>query len=199
MALCSDPQLLILDEPTVAMDVSARREFWQGREMAAGLGRTLLFATHYLDEAENYADRVVVIADGKVIADAPAHTLTEVVGTREIRCRLSPADRGELEALPGMAEVRISGEHVVLRCTDSDRALRALLDLGAPVRGRGADPLPAGRSAAHGLTRLPGKNSPTVASTSGSSPTTWASSRVSELPSAHGPRPISVAARYMVW
>ncbi|WP_027346915.1 ABC transporter ATP-binding protein [Hamadaea tsunoensis] len=128
MALCSDPQLLILDEPTVAMDVSARREFWQRRETASGLGRTLLFATHYLDEAENYADRVVVIAGGKVIADAPADALTEVVGTREIRCRLSPADRGELESLPGVAEVRISGDHVVLRCTDSDRALRTLLD-----------------------------------------------------------------------
>ena len=70
-AIAGDPQLLVLDEPTAAMDVQARRNFWKQIRGFAGRGRTVLFATHYLHEADDAADRVVVIAGGRKIADGP--------------------------------------------------------------------------------------------------------------------------------
>jgi len=65
VALIGDPELLILDEPTVAMDVEARRAFWVAMRRLAAEGRTLLFATHYLDEADANADRAILLARGK--------------------------------------------------------------------------------------------------------------------------------------
>src|SRR4051794_20603375 len=66
VALVSDPDLLVLDEPTAAMDVQGRREFWKAMRGFTNTGRTVLFATHYLEEAENYADRVVLMRAGQV-------------------------------------------------------------------------------------------------------------------------------------
>lgn len=72
LALVPDPDLLVLDEPTVAMDVATRREFWAAMRRFVAAGRTVLFATHYLDEADGFADRVVLLRDGRVVADRPA-------------------------------------------------------------------------------------------------------------------------------
>ena len=69
LALVPDPDLLVLDEPTVAMDVEIRRAFWASMREFTGSGRTVLFATHYLEEADDFADRVVVLAGGRIVAD----------------------------------------------------------------------------------------------------------------------------------
>ena len=69
MALLSDPALLLLDEPTTGMDVEGRRAFWSAIREDAALGRTVLFATHYLEEADQYADRIVLISQGRIVAD----------------------------------------------------------------------------------------------------------------------------------
>ncbi len=80
VALVSDPELLVLDEPTVAMDVEGRHAFWTTmREFAAG-GRTILFATHYLEEADRYADRAVLMAGGRIVADGPTTEIRATVG-----------------------------------------------------------------------------------------------------------------------
>ena len=71
LALLADPQLLVLDEPTAGMDVAARREFWAVMREEAARGRTVVFATHYLEEADDFADRIVLVADGRVVADGP--------------------------------------------------------------------------------------------------------------------------------
>jgi ABC-2 type transport system ATP-binding protein len=127
IALVSDPDLLVLDEPTVAMDVEARREFWATMRSFAARGKTVVFATHYLEEADAYADRVILMAQGRVVADGPATELKATVGLRTIRATLPGADVATLAALPGVTNVETRGEAVILNCADSDAALRALL------------------------------------------------------------------------
>jgi ABC-2 type transport system ATP-binding protein len=127
IALVSDPELLILDEPTVAMDVEGRRAFWAAMRDFAGRGKTVVFATHYLEEADDYADRAVLMAAGRVVADGPTTEIKARVGRRVIRATLPLVSVDELESLPGVALAELRGDGVVLRCSDSDLALRALL------------------------------------------------------------------------
>jgi ABC-2 type transport system ATP-binding protein len=128
LALVSDPKLLVLDEPTAGMDVEARHAFWTAVRGLAGLGRTILFATHYLEEADMYADRAVLLAHGRVVAQGPTTEIKAMVGTRTIRATLPGIPVAQLERLPGVASVERRGEAVVLVCADSDAAIRALLE-----------------------------------------------------------------------
>lgn len=129
LALASDPQLLVLDEPTVGMDVESRRRFWDSiRAFAAG-GKTVLFATHYLEEADAYADRAILMAKGRIVADGPTSEIRARVGRRTIRATLGPVDSEELERLPGVVAVEQRGDAVRLSCSDSDAAIRTLLAL----------------------------------------------------------------------
>jgi ABC-2 type transport system ATP-binding protein len=134
LALVADPELLVLDEPTVAMDVGARREFWATVRALAAEGRTVLFATHYLEEADSYADRVVLMAAGRVVADGATTEIKAMVGTRTIRATLPGVAEGELLRLRGVISVERHGEAVTLRCSDSDAALRQLLAAHAQAR-----------------------------------------------------------------
>jgi ABC-2 type transport system ATP-binding protein len=133
-ALASGAALLVLDEPTVGMDVEARHGFWQTIRAAAASGTTVIFATHYLEEADAYADRVVLLAGGKVVADGPATEIKARVGQRVIRATLAAADLEELRRLPGVSAAERHGAVVVLTCGDSDAALRALLSGFAEAR-----------------------------------------------------------------
>ncbi len=87
VALVSDPDLLVLDEPTAAMDVQSRRDFWKSMHGFSDTGRTVLFATHYLEEAENYADRVVLMRAGRIVADGSVAEVTSLVSGQVIRTR----------------------------------------------------------------------------------------------------------------
>jgi ABC-2 type transport system ATP-binding protein len=127
VALVSNPDLLVLDEPTVAMDVEGRRAFWTTMREFASRGKTVVFATHYLEEADAYADRVVLMAHGAVVADGPPTEIKAMVGTRRIRATLPGVPLERLERLPGVARAERHGEAVVLACVDSDEAIRALL------------------------------------------------------------------------
>jgi ABC-2 type transport system ATP-binding protein len=127
-ALVSDAELIVLDEPTVGMDVESRRAFWTTIRAAAARGKTVLFATHYLEEADAYADRIVLMARGEVVADGPTTEIKARVGQRTIRATLAHADLGALARLPGVSRVEGRGAAVVLWCADSDAAIRALLD-----------------------------------------------------------------------
>ena len=127
LALVSDPALLILDEPTVGMDVEARRGFWASVREFAARGKTVIFATHYLEEADAYADRVVLMAHGRVVADGPTSEIRARVGLRTIRATLPDADRTVLASLPGVTAADRRGEAAVLICSDSDAAIRTLL------------------------------------------------------------------------
>jgi ABC-2 type transport system ATP-binding protein len=128
VALVSNPELLVLDEPTVAMDVEGRRGFWTTMRAFAARGKTVVFATHYLEEADAYADRIVLMAHGSIVADGPPNEIKGMVGTKTIRATLPNAAPETLERLPGVTRVERRGDSVVLSCSDSDTAIRALLD-----------------------------------------------------------------------
>jgi ABC-2 type transport system ATP-binding protein len=127
LALVPDPQLLVLDEPTAALDVEARRRFWASMRQLTAAGRTVLFATHYLEEADAYADRVVLLARGRVVADGPATAIKAVVGGRTVRFTLAGADLAALRRVPGVTAAEAHGDGVTLQSSDSDATLRALL------------------------------------------------------------------------
>ena len=128
LAIVSDPDLLVLDEPTVAMDVEARRAFWRAMRAFAARGKTILFATHYLDEADANADRAVLMSRGRIVADGPTTEIKARAGTRTIRPTLPQVDSELLAELPGVVAAERYGDAVSMRCSDSDRAIRALLD-----------------------------------------------------------------------
>ena len=128
LALVPDPPVMILDEPTVGMDVEARRAFWLSVRAFAARGKTIIFATHYLEEADAYADRAVLMSHGRIVADGPTSEIRARVGTRTIRATLPDADLTALASLPGVTAADRRGEAIVLICTDSDAAIRALVD-----------------------------------------------------------------------
>ncbi len=128
LALVADPDLLVLDEPTAALDVESRREFWKVMRGVAESGKTVLFATHYLEEADAYADRIILLASGRVVADGSSTEIKAAAGGRTIRATLPAADRRALSLLPGIRTLDIHGDTVVLTCHRPDEALRAFLD-----------------------------------------------------------------------
>ncbi|GID92189.1 ABC transporter ATP-binding protein [Amorphoplanes digitatis] len=127
MALLPDPELLILDEPTTGMDVGGRRDFWTSiREDARG-GRTVIFATHYLEEADAYADRVVFVRRGRLVADGTAAQVKALASGRTLRATLPGADEAALLALPGVDSVEVRGDTVLVQARDTDEVARHLL------------------------------------------------------------------------
>jgi len=127
MALLTNADLLVLDEPTVGMDVESRHAFWTTMRRLASGGRTVLFATHYLEEADEFADRVVLMAHGEVVADGTPNEIKAKVGSKTIRATLPDVPAADLERLPGVTAVERRGTGVVLACSDSDAAIRALV------------------------------------------------------------------------
>jgi ABC-2 type transport system ATP-binding protein len=129
LAILPDPELLILDEPTVGMDVEIRRAFWRSMTAFTDAGRTVLFATHYLEEADQVAERIVVLADGGIVADGTGAQIRSRVAGRTISLADDGPDPAELADLPGAAGVQRSGARLQLHSTDSDQTLRALLTI----------------------------------------------------------------------
>jgi ABC-2 type transport system ATP-binding protein len=127
VALVSNPDLLVLDEPTVAMDVESRRDFWANMRTFAQSGKTVVFATHYLEEADAYSDRIILMAKGRVVADGPATEIKATVGLRTIRATLPDADLAAIARLDGVTNADTRGDAVIINCSDSDSALRAFL------------------------------------------------------------------------
>ena len=87
-AIAGDPDLLFLDEPTVGMDVETRRAFWSDMRAFAADGRTILFATHYLDEADAIAERILVLVRGRIVTDGTGASIKAMVTDRTVRFTL---------------------------------------------------------------------------------------------------------------
>jgi ABC-2 type transport system ATP-binding protein len=131
MALLSDPVLLLLDEPTTGMDVEGRRAFWAAIRADSERGRTVLFATHYLEEADAYADRVVVLSRGRVVADGSAAQVKALASGRTVRATipgLTEGQRHDISALPGVDGVEVRGESLLVHSRDTDAVARHLLN-----------------------------------------------------------------------
>lgn len=127
MALLPDPALLLLDEPTTGMDVEGRRTFWGSIRKDAEQGRTVLFATHYLEEADQYADRIILISKGKVVADGTGSQIRALASGRTVRVNWANPDTNRLHLLPGVDQVDVRGEQVVVHTKDSDAVARFFL------------------------------------------------------------------------
>ncbi len=127
MALLSDPGLLILDEPTTGMDVEGRRDFWNAIREDAKSGRTVIFATHYLDEADAYADRIILLRHGEIVADGSAAEIKNLSAGRTVQASISDPEVATLEGIPGVTAVEVRADRVLVRSTDSDAVARYLL------------------------------------------------------------------------
>ena len=130
MALLPDPALLLLDEPTTGMDVEGRRTFWNAIRADAERGRTVMFATHYLEEADQYADRIVLIAKGRIVADGTGSEIRALAAGRTVRATVdgfTAEAEARLRALGGIDGVDVRGEQVVVHTKESDAVARFLL------------------------------------------------------------------------
>ncbi|MGD0748753.1 MAG: ABC transporter ATP-binding protein [Acidimicrobiales bacterium] len=134
IAIAGDPEIVFLDEPTSAMDVESRQGFWRMMRDFGNEGRTVLFATHHLAEADEIADRVIVLNHGKVVADGPGATLKAAVATRRLRFVTDRPDRAELSELDGVTEVEVCGTGVSIDSLDADATIRDLVGRGVPFR-----------------------------------------------------------------
>jgi ABC-2 type transport system ATP-binding protein len=137
MAIAGDPDLVFLDEPTVGMDVETRRAFWSDIRGFAAEGRTVVFATHYLEEADDAAERIVVLSGGRIVADGTAHQIKAQVADRAVTFTvtgLTPSTRAAIEALPAVGGVEVEGDRVTVRTTDSDAVVRGLYQSGVDLR-----------------------------------------------------------------
>ena len=126
LAICGNPTLLFLDEPSVGMDVESRQRFWSSIRALAESGRPILLTTHYLEEADALATRIVVLNRGRVIADGTPARIKRQAAGRQVRCR-TRLGRVSLQSLPGVQRVVDEAGRVVLQTSDSDQTVRALL------------------------------------------------------------------------
>ena len=134
LALLPDPDLLVMDEPTAGMDVSARIAFWETMRTQTRRGRTVLFATHYLEEAASFADRIVIIAHGRLVADGSVDEIRALGDGALVTATwpgISEESLGQhladCPAANSIGHAVVHGEHVELRTTDSDAVARWLL------------------------------------------------------------------------
>lgn len=130
VALAGNPELIVLDEPTAALDVEARRAFWDSMRAYARRGNTVLFSTHYLEEADENADRIVVIDHGRIVADGSGDRIKESVGGNHVSFDLAGGGTEGLELLPGVVAVEVRGDRALLRTDDSDATVIELARLG---------------------------------------------------------------------
>ena len=134
LAICGNPDLLFLDEPTVGLDVEARRMLWQEIRQLVDRGKTVLLTTHYLQEADALADRVAVINKGEIIAEgSPSQIKAQTAGKR-IRC-ITSLTMDALRRIPGVTEVKEDREAVELHAPEAEPVLRELLARDANLAG----------------------------------------------------------------
>jgi ABC-2 type transport system ATP-binding protein len=130
LAICGKSELIVLDEPTVAMDVETRRLFWDSMKEEVAQGRTLLFATHYLEEADQAADRILVINRGRLLADGTPAEIKARAGAKRVSFRLDHVDEQFLLGLPGLVRLDVRNDVVQIQSQDSDATLYAVLNAG---------------------------------------------------------------------
>ncbi|HVA56086.1 MAG TPA: ABC transporter ATP-binding protein [Gammaproteobacteria bacterium] len=128
LAICGNPELLFLDEPTVGLDVESRRGFWASIRRLREQGRTIVLTTHYLEEADALADRIVVINRGHIVATGTSAEIKSSVAQRHIRC-VTRLNAAQIQVLPGVTSVIPDGERLDIIVAQPESLLRELLSL----------------------------------------------------------------------
>lgn len=126
LALCGDPDLIFLDEPTLGMDIETRHALWAQVRSLSARGKTVLLTTHYLEEADTLADRIIVIAKGNIIAEGTPTEIKASVTGRKIRC-VTALSADQLQTIPGVLRVEHVGAAVTLTVQQAEPVLRNLL------------------------------------------------------------------------
>ncbi len=127
LAICGNPELLFLDEPTVGLDVETRRALWEHIRRFVERGGTVLLTTHYLDEADALATRVAVLRRGRVVAEGTPAQIKARAAVKKVRC-VTSLDQAALTKIAGTGRVASMNGHVEILAPDSDRVVRALLE-----------------------------------------------------------------------
>lgn len=127
LALCGHPELLFLDEPTVGLDIEARQKLWAAIRQLVGEGCSVLLTTHYLEEAEALADRVCVMAKGRMIHESTVEQLRARVALKRVRC-ITRTSSAAVRAWPSIGEVSGEGERLLITTADAEDTVRRLLD-----------------------------------------------------------------------
>jgi len=134
LALCGNPDLIFLDEPTVGMDIEARRGLWTEIRLLAAMGKTVLLTTHYLEEADALADRIIVINKGRVISEGTPAEIKRNSGGRRIRCHTTLSE-DQLKALPTVTAVELISGTTVVTATDAENVVREMLSRDETLSG----------------------------------------------------------------
>jgi ABC-2 type transport system ATP-binding protein len=134
LAICGDPDMLFLDEPTVGLDVEARRMLWDEIRKLVGRGKTVLLTTHYLEEADALADRIAVINKGEIIAEGTPATIKAQTAGKKIRC-VTSLSMTALRQMSGVTEVREDREAVEIHTSVAEPVVRELLARDASLSG----------------------------------------------------------------
>jgi ABC-2 type transport system ATP-binding protein len=132
LAICGNPALVFLDEPTVGLDVESRRGFWQEIRRLANEGRSIVLTTHYLEEADALADRIVLLNHGAIIADGAPHDIKARTASRRIRC-ITALHTDVIEQWEDVQSARRDGAAVEILARDAERVVRALFASDAGV------------------------------------------------------------------
>jgi len=134
LAISGDPDLLFLDEPTVGLDVEARRLLWDEIRRMVDRGKTVLLTTHYLQEADALADRVAVINQGEIIAQGPPAEIKAKTSGKRIRC-ITSLSVASLRQIPGVTDVKEDREAVEIHAVEAETVVRELLARDAQLSG----------------------------------------------------------------
>jgi len=126
LALCGDPDLVFLDEPTVGMDIEARRGLWQQIRSLKARGKTVLLTTHYLEEADALADRVIVINKGHVVSEGTPAEIKRMSGGKRIKCSTELSD-AYLLGLESVTAIERNGDFVTVTAVNAEAVVRAML------------------------------------------------------------------------
>jgi ABC-2 type transport system ATP-binding protein len=126
LAICGDPDLLLLDEPTVGLDVEARRGLWDEIRRMVDRGKSVLLTTHYLQEADALADRIAVINRGEIIAEGKPSEIKAQTSGKRIRC-ISQLSLSTVRQIPGVAEVKEDREAIEIHTAEAEAVVCELL------------------------------------------------------------------------
>ncbi len=134
MAICGNPDLVFLDEPTVGLDIEARRAMWVSIQRLAASGKSVLLTTHYLEEADSLTHRIAVMNHGRVMVQGTPQQIKGLVSGRTVRC-VTSLDTPTLQALPGVAGVTRERNQATLTCSAAEDCVRELLRLDTTLSG----------------------------------------------------------------
>jgi ABC-2 type transport system ATP-binding protein len=134
LAICGNPDIVFLDEPTVGLDVEARRMLWEQIRKLVSRGKTILLTTHYLQEADALADRVIVIHQGQIIAEGTPAEIKAQTSGKKIRC-VSQLPIEVVRALPGVLEVKVDREAIEIKAKNAEIVVHELLLRDASLSG----------------------------------------------------------------